>query len=87
MTLKICLTHCKLEISHALCLSSVFNYLRKVRMEYAVNLLHDQALSVDEVADILGYAHSQHFSSAFKSVMGVNPSTFQESKKRYRAIA
>lgn len=56
-------------------------------MEYAINLLHDQALSVDEFDDIVGYAHLQHFSSAFKSVMGVNPSTFQESKKRYRAIA
>ena len=67
--------------------SSVFNYLRKIRMEYAVNLLRDHALSVDEVADILGYEYSQHFSAAFKNFIGVSPSSFHESKKRYQTNA
>lgn len=58
--------------------SSVFNYLKKVRMEYAANLLRNSFMNVDEVADALGYEHAQHFSTAFKNFMGVSPSTYRE---------
>ena len=62
--------------------SSVFNYLKKVRMEYAANLLRNPSMSVDEVADALGYEHAQHFSTAFKNFMGASPSTYREKAER-----
>ena len=57
--------------------TTVFGYIRKLRMEYAGNLLKNHSLSIDEVADKLGYEHAQHFSIAFKKFTGVNPSQYQ----------
>lgn len=57
--------------------TTVFNYLRKLRMEYAGNLLAHCSLSVDEVASMLSYEHAQHFSIAFKKYMGVSPSVYR----------
>ncbi|QCR23153.1 AraC family transcriptional regulator [Pontibacter sp. SGAir0037] len=57
--------------------TTVFGYIRKLRMEYAAKLLKDCVLTVDEVADALGYEHSQHFSIAFKNYMGVSPSVYR----------
>ncbi|QRR00627.1 helix-turn-helix domain-containing protein [Dyadobacter sandarakinus] len=56
---------------------SVFSYLKKKRMEYAGELLQKKGLTVDEVSDILGYEHAQHFSTAFKNFMGVSPSVYR----------
>ncbi|MCE6990023.1 helix-turn-helix transcriptional regulator [Dyadobacter sp. CY323] len=53
---------------------TVFGYVRKLRMEYAAKLLKDCNMSVEAVANILGYEHSQHFSVAFKKFTGVSPS-------------
>ncbi|GAB2792549.1 AraC family transcriptional regulator [Rhabdobacter roseus] len=61
--------------------TTVFNYLRKLRMEYAGNLLRHGGYSVDEVAAVLGYEHAQHFSVAFKKYTGVSPSQYQRSSK------
>ncbi|MCF2446829.1 AraC family transcriptional regulator [Dyadobacter sp. CY345] len=63
--------------------TTVFNYLRKLRMEYASSMLTYSSTSIDEVADALGYEHTQHFSTAFKKYIGVSPSIYQ---KKGRAI-
>jgi AraC-like DNA-binding protein len=60
--------------------STVFNHLRKNRMEYAERLLLDSALSVEEVAHQLGYEHAQHFSVAFKKYNSTSPSKFKNNK-------
>jgi len=57
--------------------TSVFAYLRQLRMEYAGNLLRNCNMSVEEVADVLGYEYAQHFSIAFKKFTGSTPSGFQ----------
>jgi AraC family transcriptional activator of pyochelin receptor len=57
--------------------TSVFAYLRQLRMEYAGNLLRNCNTSVEEVADVLGYEHAQHFSIAFKKFTGRTPSEFK----------
>lgn len=54
--------------------TTVFGYLRKLRMDYAERLLRDSSHSVEEVSDMLGYEHAQHFSVAFKKYRGINPS-------------
>jgi len=61
--------------------TTVFNYLRKLRMEHAAQMLANFKVSVDEVADVLGYEHAQHFSIAFKKYMGVSPSIYQNKGK------
>ena len=63
---------------------TVFNYLRKLRMEHAAQILTNNSTPVDEVADILGYEHSQHFSIAFKKYMGVSPSLYKSKGKSVR---
>ncbi|WP_353719565.1 AraC family transcriptional regulator [Dyadobacter sp. 676] len=55
--------------------TTVFGYLRKLRMDYAERLLLDSSRSVEEVSDLLGYEHAQHFSIAFKKYRGINPSS------------
>ncbi len=57
--------------------NTVFGYLRKMRMDYAEQQLLDSSRSVEEVSDLLGYEHPQHFSTAFKKYRGVNPSTLK----------
>lgn len=57
--------------------TTVFGYLRKMRMDYAERQLLDSSRSVEEVSDLLGYEHAQHFSIAFKKYRGVNPSTLK----------
>ena len=60
--------------------TTVFGYLRKLRMDYADRLLLDASRSVEEVSDLLGYEHAQHFSIAFKKYRGVNPSTIKSKR-------
>jgi len=57
--------------------TSVFNYLRNLRMDYAIDLLRDKRLNIDEIANLLGYEHPQHFSVAFKKHTGFTPSSMR----------
>jgi|GEM_PF-701579 len=60
--------------------TTVFGYLRKIRMDYAEQLLLDASRSVEEVSDLLGYEHAHHFSVAFKKYRGVNPSMIKNKR-------
>lgn len=62
--------------------TTVFNYVRKLRMDYAGRLLRNYDVSIDEVADKLGYEHAQHFSVAFKKYTGLTPSHYQQGKRQ-----
>lgn len=55
--------------------TTVFGYIRMLKMEHAIQLLR-QNMPVANVAYELGYEYPQHFSTAFKSYAGVNPSNF-----------
>ncbi|MGV3601369.1 MAG: helix-turn-helix transcriptional regulator [Dyadobacter fermentans] len=66
--------------------SSVFNYLKKIRMEHAAILLRDPARTVDEVADTLGYEHAQHFSTAFKNFTGTTPSSYRNGRGDNKSV-
>ena len=57
--------------------TTVFDYLRKLRMDYAGQLLRSGTLSVEEISDQLGYAHGHHFAAAFRKYTGLNPSQYQ----------
>lgn len=56
--------------------STIFGYLKNLRMEHASRMLQNSAVTIEEVADVLGYEHAHHFSAAFKKHFGVNPSAY-----------
>lgn len=63
---------------------TIWNYLKKVRMEKAKDLLLDTPYKCYEVAQSVGYEDSIHFSKLFKGYYGLNP---MEYKKRVRGIS
>lgn len=56
--------------------TTVFAYLRRMRMEQARRLLRDGNTTVLDIACQVGYANPSHFSRAFRSEFGQNPRHF-----------
>ncbi|MFT3769338.1 MAG: helix-turn-helix transcriptional regulator [Minicystis sp.] len=54
--------------------TSLFEYLRRARMEEARNLLLTHRLNVTEVALRVGYANPSKFAAAFRRQVGMSPS-------------
>lgn len=54
--------------------TTVFGYLRDIRMQQARKMLVDTSKSINEIAGYCGYEYVQHFSSAFKKKFGLSPS-------------
>ena len=54
--------------------TSVFAYLRQVRMDEARRLLLERHLNVTEVAQRVGYANPSKFAAAFRRHFGMSPS-------------
>lgn len=54
------------------------DYITKVRMEKAVWLLTNSSLSINEIADQIGFSTSRYFSTAFKQYMGCSPTQYKE---------
>src|ERR1041385_3887176 len=57
--------------------SSPINCLIHLRMQYACRLLETTAMSVKEIAVVLGYDDAFYFSRQFKSVIGIAPSGYR----------
>lgn len=53
---------------------SVFQYFRKLQMEYARDLILNSDESIKEIAAKIGYENASKFSSAFKNHLGILPS-------------
>ena len=58
--------------------TTVFGYIKGLKMEEAKKMLLEQNLSVSEVSDRIGYKNPQHFSTAFKRKFGVSPSMAEQ---------
>lgn len=70
------LSHSKLNRGfHEVCGTTVFGYLRRIRLEQAKLLLQEQKLSVTEVAFAVGYNSLPSFSTAFSKHFGIKPIT------------
>lgn len=61
---------------------AVYEYVQSVRLERAAELLGDPSLSVQAVADNLGYSNANYFSKAFKKRYGLSPSEYREQRGR-----
>lgn len=53
------------------------DYLSRVRIRRAVELLADGELKMYEIAERVGYSSQHYFSSAFKKVLGVSPMEYR----------
>jgi AraC-like DNA-binding protein len=53
-------------------------YLRRLRIALARELLGDAALSIKEVADRVGFSDANHFSRVFTRIDGVPPTAYRE---------
>ncbi len=60
---------------------STNDYITKLRMERAAHLVVHTKLSVNEIADEVGFASGKYFSSVFKQYTGLTPTQYREQKK------
>lgn len=60
--------------------STVFEYIRKLRLEYSVQLLRERKLTVTEIAYEAGWSNPSHFSKEFTKHYGVSPKKYQLDK-------
>ena len=56
---------------------TISDYIAKIRMERAKELLKDTGLSIGEIAEKTGYKDIRHFSTMFKRLTGLTPSEFR----------
>ncbi len=54
-------------------------YIRKLRIEKAIQLMHSPDYSLTEIAYLTGFSDQSHFTRIFKKHTGQNPSTFKKS--------
>jgi two-component system response regulator YesN len=52
-----------------------------VRLAHAAQLLRDTGDSIKAIAAAVGYAHPNHFSSAFRRAYGVSPGRYREAAR------
>lgn len=61
------------------------DYIRKMRIEKAINLIETTAYSLTEIAYLTGFSDQSHFNRIFKKQTGENPSTFRKKAKKGKA--
>ena len=54
------------------------DYLTNLRIQSAKNLLKSTDLKIYEIADRVGYRDAYYFSTAFKKIVGINPTDYRE---------
>ena len=52
------------------------DFIRNTRLKQAASLLAEKHYSVNEVAELIGFANPNNFSTAFKELYGVSPTTY-----------
>ncbi len=63
---------------------TIFEYLNRIRIEFACKLLMDEDLSMTEVCFDSGYSNLSHFNKQFKKNTGVPPSEY---RKRFKGLS
>lgn len=57
---------------------TIYEYLTKVRIEKAKELLRDPRTKFYEVCELVGYSNPSHFSKLFKKITGLTPSVYRD---------
>jgi len=69
------------RLFHATCGMTAVQYLTKVRMEKAMELLRQTELDLREIARLTGYSDDNYFNKVFRKSTGVSPGKFRSSKR------
>lgn len=56
-------------------------YLTRLRMKRAMELLRDPVVRIGEVADLAGYRDARYFSTLFRRIVGMTPSEFRHGRQ------
>ena len=62
--------------------STVGEYIRKLRIEYACQTMLNPDISLAEIAAIAGFADQSHFGRTFKRLVGIPPAAFRSTLSR-----
>lgn len=57
------------------------DYINRIRIEKAVQLLINTRLSITEISEEVGFTYQRYFSTAFKQIRGVTPTQFRSDQK------
>ena len=57
------------------------DFIRNVRLKRAAQMLADTQLSINEIADRVGFVTARNFSTQFKKMFGVTPSEYRDPQK------
>ena len=60
---------------------TIGEYIQNIRVEHAKSLMQDSALSMQDIAERVGYSDSKYFAYIFKKVTGRTPATFRNQMK------
>jgi AraC-like DNA-binding protein len=60
---------------------TIHEYITKLRMEMAVNLLIFQNKDISEISYMVGFSHQNNFSNAFKRYFKSSPNNFRKKLK------
>ncbi len=55
------------------------DYIASLRMQRAKELLRDESMSIQEIAETVGYNDYFYFTKVFKKVVGISPSKYRKS--------
>ena len=55
------------------------DYIARLRIQRAKELLEDETMSIQEIAEIVGYNDYFYFTKVFKKVQGISPSKYRKS--------
>lgn len=61
------------------------DYIRKLRIEKAIQLLADSKYSLTEIAYLTGFSDQSHFTRIFRKQTGKNPSSYRKSLVKSKA--
>ena len=60
------------------------DYIRKLRIEKAIELFNSSEYSLTEIAYLTGFSDQSHFTRIFKSQTGKNPSVFRKALNKQK---
>lgn len=58
--------------------TSVWEFVKKIRIDKAKNLLLQTNKPIFEIAELVGYSDERHFTKVFKSMAGLSPSGYRK---------
>ena len=62
------------------------NFILKLRLEKARDLLEDGTYNVYEISNICGFSHSNYFSKIFRKAYGVTPRDYRKTNAKNNLI-